>query len=82
MDLQGEKFASVTGNADSRLNIDSTFAARGDGIRFIPFEPAIRLDFTVLMPPQRRPPMLAHTYVDFVRSHVLAQLDPEDLLTD
>ena len=120
LDLQGEHFASVTGNGDSRLNIDSIFAAhgverilrfesqisqalcsfveagdavalvdvitaseyRGDGIRFIPFEPAIRLDFTVLMPPQRRPPMLAHTYVDFVRRHVLAQLDPDDFFTD
>ena len=120
VDLQGEKFASVTGNADSRLNIDSIFAAhgverilrfesqisqalcsfveagdavalvdaitaseyRGDGIRFIAFEPSIRLDFTVLMPPQRRPPMLAHTYVDFVRSQVLAQLKPDDLLVD
>ncbi|MDB5915568.1 MAG: transcriptional regulator, LysR family, partial [Ramlibacter sp.] len=119
-DLQGEHFASVTGMADSRLHIDSIFAAhgvervirfesqisqalcsfveagdavalvdvitaseyRGDGIRFVPFEPAVRLDFTVLMPAQRRPPVLAQTYVDFVRKHVLTQLSAEDLFTD
>lgn len=120
VDLQGAHFASVTGMADSRLHIDSIFAAhgvervvrfesqisqalcsfvaagdavalvdvitaseyQGGGIRFIPFEPAVRLDFTVLMPAQRRPPMLAQTYVDFVRSQLLAQLRPEDLFTD
>jgi DNA-binding transcriptional LysR family regulator len=119
-DLKGEHFASLYGSADTRLHIDSIFAAhgverilrfesqnshalcsfveagdaialvdaitasefRGDAIRFIPFEPAIRLDFTVFMPAQRRPPMLARTYVEFVRSRALAQLDEDDLFTD
>jgi DNA-binding transcriptional LysR family regulator len=120
LDLKGEHFASVNGMADSRLRIDSIFAAhgveriirfesqisqalcsfveagdavalvdvitaseyRGDAIRFVRFEPAVRLDFTVLMPAQRRPPMLAQTYVDFVRKHVIAQIGADDMFTD
>ncbi|MFN6995291.1 MAG: LysR substrate-binding domain-containing protein [Aquincola tertiaricarbonis] len=49
---------------------------RGDGIRFIPFEPTIRMDFTVLTPIQRRPAMLVQTYVQYVREYALKQLDP------
>jgi DNA-binding transcriptional LysR family regulator len=49
---------------------------RGNGIRFLRFEPEVRMDFTVLTPVQRRPAMLVQTYVKFVRDQALAQLDP------
>lgn len=53
---------------------------RGDGIRFLPFEPAIRMDFTVLTPIQRRPAMLVQTYVQYVREYALKQLDPRHVV--
>lgn len=49
---------------------------RGNGIRFLRFEPAVRMDFTVLTPMQRRPAMLVQTYVQYVRECMLKQLDP------
>lgn len=70
------------GAAVALVDVITASEYRGAGIRFIPFEPAIRLDFTVLMPAQRRPPMLAQTYVDFVRTHVLAKLPARDLITE
>lgn len=70
----------AAGGAVALVDAITACEYRGDGIRFIPFEPAIRLDFTVLMPAQRRPPMLAQTYVDFVRTQVLATLGAQDLI--
>jgi DNA-binding transcriptional LysR family regulator len=49
---------------------------RGDGVRFLRFEPEVRMDFTVLTPLQRRPAMLADAYVQYVRQCALEQLDP------
>lgn len=48
---------------------------RGNGIRFLRFEPAVRMDFTVLTPMQRRPAMLVQAYVQYVRECMLKQLD-------
>lgn len=49
---------------------------RGDRVRFLRFEPEVRMDFTVLTPLQRRPAMLADAYVQYVRECALKQLDP------
>jgi DNA-binding transcriptional LysR family regulator len=53
----------------------------GHAIRFIPFEPSVRMDFTVLVPAQRRPAMLVQTYVQYVREEALARLDPRHVIT-
>lgn len=117
-DLQSEDFASFPRHLESRLRVDSLFAAhgvrrtlrfetqlsqslcsfveaghavalvdpftaheyRGDGICFIPFEPILRMVFTVLLPSQRRVGMLTQTYVQHVRQAALAQLDPQDIV--
>lgn len=62
--------------------VDPVSAAeyRGDGARFVPFEPAIRMDFTVLVPAQRRPAALLQAYVDYVREDALRQLNPRDVV--
>lgn len=52
---------------------------RGSGIRFLRFEPEVRMDFTVLLPIQRRPAMLVQAYVKYVREQALAQLGPAHL---
>jgi hypothetical protein len=52
---------------------------RGSGIRFLRFEPGVRMDFTVLLPIQRRPAMLVQAYVKYVREQALAQLGPAHL---
>jgi DNA-binding transcriptional LysR family regulator len=117
-DLKGEHFASFPSLLDTRLQIDSLFAAygvermlrfetqisyglcsfvesglavalvdavtaseyRGDGIRFLRFEPTVRMDFTALTPSQRRPAMLVQAYVQYVRECALQQLDPRDVI--
>jgi DNA-binding transcriptional LysR family regulator len=53
---------------------------RGSGIRFLNFEPTIRMDFTVLTPIQRRPAMLVQTYVQYVREYALKHLDPQHVI--
>jgi DNA-binding transcriptional LysR family regulator len=53
---------------------------RGDRIRFLRFEPDVRMDFTVLTPLQRRPAMLADAYVQYVRQCALKQLDPRHVV--
>jgi DNA-binding transcriptional LysR family regulator len=54
---------------------------RGDRIRFLRFEPEVRMDFTVLTPLQRRPAMLADAYVQYVRECALKQLDPRHVVS-
>ncbi|HSV81555.1 MAG TPA: LysR substrate-binding domain-containing protein [Ramlibacter sp.] len=113
-DLKGEHFASYPHLLETRLQVDTLFAAhgvervlrfetqishglcsfvesglavalvdavtaseyRGNGLRFLRFEPAVRMDFTALTPFQRRPAMLVQAYVQFVRECALKQLDP------
>jgi hypothetical protein len=48
----------------------------GSDLRFIPFEPAVPVDFTVLMPTQRAPSKLVEIFVAYVRNFALAELDP------
>ena len=45
-------------------------------LRFIPFEPAIPLEFSVLTQVQRAPPRLAESFVAHVRRFALASLNP------
>lgn len=54
---------------------------RGDRVRFLRFEPEVRMDFTVLTPLQRRPAMLADAYVQYVRECALKQLDPRHVVS-
>lgn len=49
---------------------------KGSDVRFIPFDPAVPLDFTVLTPLQRPTPRLAETFVSHVREFALSQLNP------
>jgi DNA-binding transcriptional LysR family regulator len=53
---------------------------RGEGIRFLRFEPEVRADFTVLTPMQRRPAMLVQTYVQHVREMLVRELDPQHVV--
>ncbi|WP_418317199.1 LysR substrate-binding domain-containing protein [Piscinibacter sakaiensis] len=64
--------------------VDAITAAeyQGQGIRFIPFEPVLRLAFTVLVPAQKRPALLTKSYVQHVRACALARLNPRDLLKE
>lgn len=118
-DLKGEHFAFYPRLLDTRLQVDTVFAAhgvermlrfetqlsqalcsfvesglavalvdaatasefRGDKIRFLRFEPAVRMDFAVLTPIQRRPAMLAQAYVQYVREAALRQLDPRHVVS-
>lgn len=48
---------------------------RGSDVRFVPFEPLVPLEFTVLTPLQRPTPKLAGTFVAHVREFAISQLD-------
>lgn len=49
---------------------------KGNDLRFIPFEPSVPLEFSVLMPLQRTPPKLVESFIAHVRKFVIAELDP------
>jgi DNA-binding transcriptional LysR family regulator len=49
---------------------------KGSDLRFIPFEPSIPLEFSVLMPLQRTPPKLVESFIAHVRKFAIAELDP------
>lgn len=49
---------------------------KGDDLRFIPFEPSIPLEFSVLTPLQRLPPRLVETFIAHVRKFAIAEIDP------
>lgn len=49
---------------------------KGSDVRFIPFEPTVMLDFTVLRPSQRTPSKLAEVFIGHVREFALRDLGP------
>jgi DNA-binding transcriptional LysR family regulator len=49
---------------------------KGSDLRFIPFEPAVPLDFTVLTPLQRAPSKLAEIFISQVRKFAISELPP------
>lgn len=53
---------------------------RGQGIRFLRFEPEVRMDFTVLTPIQKRPALMVQTFVQHVRDFALQQIDPQHVI--
>lgn len=42
---------------------------RGDGVRFIPFEPAMKTNFSVLTPTNRKPSLLLQAFIAHVREY-------------
>ncbi|MDB5891385.1 MAG: transcriptional regulator, LysR family [Polaromonas sp.] len=48
----------------------------GKDLRFIRFEPAVPLEFSVLTPMQRMPPKLVDSFISHVRKFALDELDP------
>ncbi|WP_411879824.1 LysR substrate-binding domain-containing protein [Polaromonas sp. YR568] len=53
---------------------------KGGDLRFIPFEPSVPLEFSVLTPLQRTPPKLVDPFIAHVRKFAIAELDPRLLL--
>lgn len=49
---------------------------KGGDLRFIPFEPSVPLEFSVLTPLQAMPPKLVEPFIAHVRKFAIAQLDP------
>jgi hypothetical protein len=48
----------------------------GDKVRFLPFEPVMTTDFSVLTPARRPPSTLVTAFTDHVRRMALRELDP------
>jgi DNA-binding transcriptional LysR family regulator len=48
----------------------------GRGLSFLPFEPVVVTDYSVLTPARRSSSLLASAFVDHVRKFALEQLDP------
>lgn len=49
---------------------------QGDKVRFLPFEPVMPTDFSVLTPARRPPSTLVTAFTDHVRRMALRELDP------
>lgn len=112
-DLEGESFISHPKTLDTRLKMDSLFAAhgvkrhmrvesqvsmsichfveaglgvalidpitasvyQGNGVHFVPFEPAIQTDFAVLTPGDREPSLLLKAFISHVREHTYRTIE-------
>jgi DNA-binding transcriptional LysR family regulator len=48
---------------------------RGDGVRFIPFEPAMKANFSVLTPIDRKPSLLLQAFIAHVREYAYRTID-------
>jgi DNA-binding transcriptional LysR family regulator len=51
-----------------------------DSVKFLPFEPIIQTDFSVLTPARRPPSTLVRAFTDHVRKMALRELDPHCVL--
>lgn len=114
-DLKGEKYISHPHLLNTRLKIDSVFAAygvtrilnietqtsyammefveagagvaiidpltaacyTGNRLRFVPFEPAITTDFSILISPDRVPSTLLQPFIDHIQQELARRIPPE-----
>lgn len=51
------------------------------GVCFVPFDPAIPTDFSVITPPERPPSSLVKAFIDHVRSFAIGELDPRFVIS-
>ena len=79
---QVESHASATlcslvaaGQGVSLVDAITALEYKGNDLRFIPFEPLIPFEFSVLMPLQRSAPKLVEAFIAHVRNFALTELD-------
>ena len=66
----------AAGQGISLVDAITAMEYKGSDLRFIPFEPLVPLEFSVLTPLQRRPPELVEAFIEHVRKFAIAELDP------
>lgn len=70
--------------ADQGISLVDAITAmeyKGSDLRFLPFQPAVPLEFSVLTPLQRTPPRLVESFTAHLRKFALAEIDPRFVLT-
>jgi DNA-binding transcriptional LysR family regulator len=66
----------AAGQGISLVDAITAMEYKGSDLRFIPFEPSVPLEFSVLTPLQRTPPKLVESFIAHVRKFAIAELDP------
>ncbi|WP_077000921.1 LysR substrate-binding domain-containing protein [Variovorax sp. KK3] len=66
----------ATGQGISLIDAITAMEYKGNDVRFIPFEPAVPLEFSVLTPLQRAPSKLVEPLIAHLREFAMAELDP------
>jgi DNA-binding transcriptional LysR family regulator len=66
----------AAGEGLSLVDAITAMGYKGGDLRFIPFEPSVPLEFSVLTPLQAMPSKLVEPFITHVRSFAIAELDP------
>jgi len=70
----------AAGQGISLVDAITAMEYKGSDLRFIPFEPSVPLEFSVLTPMQRTPSKLVEPFIAHVRKFAIAELDPRLLM--
>ncbi|APW40164.1 LysR family transcriptional regulator [Rhodoferax koreense] len=70
----------AAGQGISLVDAVTAMEYKGQDLRFIPFEPPVPLEFSVLTPLQRKPPKLVEAFLAHLRKFAIAELDPRLVL--
>jgi len=70
----------AAGQGISLVDAVTAMEYKGQDLRFIPFEPPVPLEFSVLTPLQRKPPKLVESFLVHLRKFAIAEIDPRLVL--